>query len=172
MRERSRLSVPLARADPDAPVRDAPEHQRVLVADDQALTRFALRRALEDGGFLVCAEVRNAADAVEAALRDLPDVCLLDLHMLGSIEAIETIASKLEETAVVVVTVARNDPDLFEAMCAGAVGYIPHDTDAERIPLALEAVLQGDIALPRAVVKKLVEEFRARRERRRLPMIE
>jgi DNA-binding NarL/FixJ family response regulator len=172
MRERDRRSVPLARARSDPPFAVAPEGQRVLVADDHALTRFALRRALEDGGFVVCAEVGSAADAVEAALRERPDVCLLDLHMPGSIEAIETIASRFEETAVVVVTVARSDPDLFEAMCAGAVGYIPQDTDAERIPLALEAVLQGDIALPRAVVKKLVEEFRARRERRRLPMIE
>ena len=141
-----------------------------MVADDHPLTRFALRRALEDGGFAVSWDAGDAADAVDAALRERPDVCVLDLHMPGSIEAIERIASALADTAVVVVTVSRNDPDLFDALCAGATGYIAQDTDAEQIPFALESVLRGEIALPRGVVRKLVDEFRQRRPRRLLPL--
>ncbi len=143
-----------------------------MVADDHGLMRFALRRALEDGGFAVTGDTGDAADLIQVALGERPDVCLLDLHMPGALEAIERIASDAPETAVVVVTVSRNDPDLFEALCAGAAGYIPQDTGAERIPLALESILQGEVALPRAVVRKLVEEFRERRQRRRLPLAE
>ena len=172
MPERARLSVPLPGLDPSSSGLERPNGGRVLIADDHPLTRFAIRRALEDGGFVVSAEVRGAREAVEAARRERPDVCLLDLHMPAAIEAIESIASDAPETAVVVVTVSRNDPDLFDALCAGAAGYIPADTDAERIPVVLENVLRGDIALPRAVVGKLVEEFRGRRARRRLPLVE
>jgi DNA-binding NarL/FixJ family response regulator len=58
---------------------------RVLLADDHAPTRAAVREALEaDGGFEVVAELADAPAAVEAALRERPDVCLLDIHMPGS----------------------------------------------------------------------------------------
>jgi DNA-binding NarL/FixJ family response regulator len=170
MRDHDRPLLPVApEASPPPPDSGPP---RVLVADDHPLTRFALRRALEDGGFTVSGDTGDAADLVQAALRARPDVCVVDLHMPGAVEAIERLVSEVPETAVVVVTVSRNDPDLFDALCAGAAGYIPQDTDAERIPLALGRILQGEIALPRTVVKKLVEEFRERRQRRRLPLLE
>ncbi len=154
------------------PARGGPDAATVVVAADRPLTRFAIRRTLEDGGFSVCAEPGDASGAVEAAVRERPDVCLLDLHMEGSIEAIERLTSELPEIAVVVVTASGNDPDLFEALCAGAAGHVPQDIDPERIPVVLESVLEGEIALPRTVVRKLVEEFRARGERRRLPLLQ
>ena len=69
---------------------------RVLVADDHPPTRAGVRMALEANGFEVCAEVGDAGSAIEAARRELPDVCLLDIHMPGDgIHAAEAISREL-----------------------------------------------------------------------------
>jgi DNA-binding NarL/FixJ family response regulator len=142
---------------------------RVLVADDHVPTRAGVRVALEAGGFVVCAEAADAAGAVAAAVREKPDVCLLDIHMPGSgIAAAEEISARCPATAVVMLTVSRNDADLFDALRAGAVGYLLKDIEPERLPAELEAVLEGQAAMPRELVARLVDEFRERGRRRRL----
>ena len=144
---------------------------RVVIADDHPPTRAGVRAALERGGFVVCAEAADGATAVEAARRERPDVCLLDIHMPGDgIRAAETIAHELPETAVVMLTVSRSDSDLFDALRVGACGYLLKDIDPARLPLALHGVLQGEAALPRRLVSLLIEEFRERRRRRRIPI--
>lgn len=144
---------------------------RVLVADDHAPTRSGVRLALEGRGFEICAEVADARAAVEAALRERPDLCLLDIHMPGSgIAAAAAISSKVPEAAVVMLTVSLNDADLFEALRAGAAGYLLKDMDSAQLPRALRAVLAGETALPRRLIGRLVEEFRAPGRRRRLPL--
>jgi DNA-binding NarL/FixJ family response regulator len=86
------------------------------------------------------------------------------------IRAAETIAHELPETAVVMLTVSRSDSDLFDALRVGACGYLLKDIDPARLPLALHGVLQGEAALPRRLVSLLIEEFRERRRRRRIPI--
>ena len=142
---------------------------RVLVADDHPPTRAGVRMALEGNGFEVCAEVGDASSAIEAARRELPDVCLLDIHMPGDgIHAAEAISSELPDVAVVMLTVSRTDSDLFDALRAGASGYLLKDIDPARLPLALHGVLEGEAALPRHLVALLIEEFRERKRRRRI----
>ncbi len=86
--------------------------------------------------------VADAAAAIDAALRERPDVCLLDIRMPGDgIHAAEAIARELPETAVVMLTVSRTDSDLFRALRAGASGYLLKDVDPARLPLALRGVL-------------------------------
>ena len=144
---------------------------RVLVADDHPPTRAGVRIALERDDFVVCAEVADAAAAIDAARRERPDICLLDIHMPGDgIHAAEAIARELPETAVVMLTVSRTDSDLFGALRAGASGYLLKDVDPARLPLALRGVLDGEAALPRRLVALLIEEFRERR-RRRIPLV-
>jgi len=144
---------------------------RVVIADDHPPTRTGVRAALERGGFVVCAEAADGNAAIEAARRERPDVCLLDIHMPGDgIRAAETIAHELPETAVVMLTVSRSDADLFDALRVGACGYLLKDIDPERLPLALYGVLEGEAALPRRLVALLIEEFRERRRRRRIPL--
>jgi DNA-binding NarL/FixJ family response regulator len=144
---------------------------RVLVADDHPPTRAGVRMALEANGFEVCAEVGDAGSAIEAARRELPEVCLLDIHMPGDgIHAAEEISRELPETAVVMLTVSRTDSDLFDALRAGASGYLLKDIDPARLPLALHGVLEGEAALPRQLVALLIEEFRERKRRRRIPL--
>ena len=146
---------------------------RVLVADDHPPTRAGVRAALEqEGSFSVCAEAPDGDSAVEAARRERPDVCLLDINMPGDgIKAAETISRELPETAVVMLTVSRADEDLFDALRAGASGYLLKDIDPERLPHALRGVLEGEADLPRRLVALLIEEFRERRRRRRIPLV-
>lgn len=126
-----------------------------------------MRSALEGHGFTIAAEAGNAAAAIEAAIEHQPDVALLDINMPGNgIVAAVEISTRAPKTAVVMLTVSRDDDDLFAALRAGAVGYLLKDTDPDRLPMALNGVLNGEGALPRTLVARLVEEFRGRGKRR------
>jgi DNA-binding NarL/FixJ family response regulator len=89
----------------------------------------------------------------------------------GGIAAADAITSALPQTAVVMLTVSRNDDDLFDALRAGAAGYLLKDTDPDRLSHALRGVLAGEAALPRALAARVIEEFRGRERRRRLPLL-
>ena len=144
----------------------------VLIADDHPATRAGIRASLEVGGFRVCGEVGDAKAAVQVALNERPDVCLLDVHMPGNgIAAASRISSALEDTAIVMLTVSRSDQDLFDSLRAGASGYLLKETEPERLPLALRGVLAGEAAIPRTLAARLIEEFRERGRRRKLPLI-
>jgi DNA-binding NarL/FixJ family response regulator len=150
---------------------DSAVREIVLVADDHPPTRAGVRLALENGGFSVCAEVGDAAAAVEAAVRLRPSICLLDIHMPGNgIAAADEIGRRVPEAAVVMLTVSQEDEDLFDALEAGAIGYLLKDTSPTRLPDALRAVLRGEAALPPHLVTKVVSEFRQRRRRRRVSL--
>lgn len=140
--------------------------KRVVIADDHPPTRAGVRLSLEEAGFDVCGEAANAAAAVEACTTERPDVALLDIHMPGGgIAAATRITATLPETAVVMLTVSRDDSDLFEALRAGARGYLLKDIDPARLGPALLGVLEGEAALPRNLVSRLMDEFRTRDER-------
>src|SRR5437868_14139157 len=96
----------------------------------------------------------------------------MDINMPGNgIQATREIARQLPETAIVMLTVSRADADLFDALCAGASGYLLKDMDPARLPAALRGVLEGEAALPRHLVALVIEEFRERRRHRRLPLV-
>jgi DNA-binding NarL/FixJ family response regulator len=117
--------------------------------------------ALEQGGLSVCAEVGNASDAVEAALRERPDVCLLDIHMPGGgTAAASMINCHLPDTVVLMLTVSHEGADVFEAFRQGAVGYLLKEMDPAKLPVAVRAALKGEVTLPRSLTGPLVEEFR------------
>jgi DNA-binding NarL/FixJ family response regulator len=144
---------------------------RVLVADDHPPTRAGVRAVLEENGFVVCAEASSAEEAVAAALRETPDICLLDIHMPGSgIAAAGVITASLPDAAIVMLTVSDEDNDLFDALQAGAAGYLLKDTNPARLPHALRGLLNGEAALPRPLVAKLIAEFRDQSARRQLPI--
>jgi len=144
----------------------------VLIADDHAPTRAGVRGALRDGGFAVVAEANRADAAVEGALRERPDVCVLDINMPGSgIAAAARITEQLPDTAVVMLTVSREDQDLFASLRAGALGYLLKDMDPGRLAAALRGVLSGEAALPRTLVARVIGEFRAAERRPSLPLV-
>jgi two-component system nitrate/nitrite response regulator NarL len=138
---------------------------RVLIADDHAPTRAGVRMALERDGIEVCAEVANAFEAVEAALRERPDLCLLDVHMPGGgPSAASKITSNLPGTMVVMLTVSRDNADVLESLRRGAVGYLLKDMNPASLPVAVRAALGGEGVLPRALSAGLIEELRQRPE--------
>jgi len=138
----------------------------VLLADSHAPTRAGLRLALERGGFAVCAVAADADGAVEDAERERPQVCLLDVRLHGGgIAAAARITAKLPETAVVMLAAAEDDLDLFDALRAGASGYLSKDTNPERLPAILGGVLRGEAALSRRLAARVIAEFRARDRR-------
>ena len=143
---------------------------RVLIADDHAPTRADMREALERSGrFTVCAEAADGAAAVEAAVRERPDLCLLDIRMPGSsgIAATREITTRLPGTKVVMLTVSLDDDDLLNALRGGAVGYLLKDIDPDRLPYALNDAMEGGAPIPRRLVARLVSEFRDHGPRRR-----
>jgi DNA-binding NarL/FixJ family response regulator len=143
---------------------------RVLLADDHLGVRAGTRMSLEEGGFLVCAEAADRQSAVDAARRERPDVCLLDVIMPGGgIEAAAQIAAELPGTAIVMLSVSDNEDHLFDAIRAGASGYLLKDMDPHRLSAALAGVLAGEAAFPRRLMIRVIEEF-SERQRRRMPL--
>jgi two-component system, NarL family, nitrate/nitrite response regulator NarL len=133
---------------------------QVLIADDHPPTRDDVRRALERGDMVVCAEAANAAEAVQLALETQPDVCLLDIRMPGNgVAAVWEIKSRLPTTKIVMFTVSEDEKDLFACLHAGAVSYLVKDIDLGRLPQALQDVHDGKAAIPRALVARMVERF-------------
>jgi DNA-binding NarL/FixJ family response regulator len=140
---------------------------RVLIADDHPPTRDDVRRALErDGRFDVCASAADAADAVQAAVRERPDVCLLDIRMPGSgLAAAWEISARLPQTKIVMLTVSDDDTDLFGGLRAGADGYLLKTMNLRRLPDALAGVCSGEAAMQRTLVARVLERFHGREPR-------
>ena len=144
-----------------------PKPLRILVADDHKPTRDDVCRALEDGEtFDICAVAVDAPQAVQAALRERPDVCLLDIRMPGSgVAAAWEIAARLPNTKIVMLTVSDDDADLFASLRAGANGYLLKTMNLKRLPAALAGVCAGEAAIQRTLVARVLDRFRGREPR-------
>ena len=144
----------------------------VVIADDHPYARVGIKASLEearlDGArFEVVAEAADTASAVEAARRYRPQVCLLDVNMPGSgIDACDRVHRLDPSIAIVMLTVSADDEHLFAALRAGASGYLLKDTSATRLPVALLGVLNGEAAVPRSLVARLISEFQGSTRRR------
>ncbi len=141
----------------------------VLLADDHARTRAMVRHALEQSGdFVVCAEAADAAGAVEGARQERPDVCLLDINMPGNgIAAAAEITAALPGTAVVMLTVSRQDEDLFDALRGRSVGLPAEGARRGTVSASrCNGYWRGRQRLPGTLVARLVDEFRDREQHR------
>ena len=136
---------------------------RLLVVDDQALVRAGFRKLLEGvDGFEVVAEAADGAEAVELALLWHPDVVLMDVRMpvLDGIEATRRILSEPGTTArVLMLTTFGLDDVVFDALRAGASGFMLKDAPPEELVDAVWTVAAGDALLAPAVTRAVVEEF-------------
>lgn len=137
----------------------------VVVADDQAVTRAGIRKALEANGLRVVAEASTAGEALDAAVAWRPDVCLVSVGITGGgILAAEQIRRAVPVSKIVMLSDEECNDDLFRALRAGADGYLLSTTSAQRLPSALRGVVDGEAALPRSMTAHLITEFRARRD--------
>ncbi|MGY1725620.1 response regulator [Geodermatophilus sp. SYSU D01062] len=143
------------------------EPLRVVLADDHAPTRISVAEALSGQGVEVVASVDSGDAALEAARQLRPEVCVLDIHMPGNgIVAAADITRELPGVAVVMLTASGDDEDLFAALRAGASGYLLKEMDPARLGPALRGVLAGEAVLPRWLVTRVADAFRAQPRRR------
>ena len=135
---------------------------RVLVADDQAVVRSGLRRILESGdGLEVVAEAPDGLAAVDAAARFDPDVVLMDIRMprLDGIAATARITSGPESPRVVILTTFGLDQYVYDALRAGASGFLLKDALPEEILAGVHAVVRGDGLLDPSVTPAVLARF-------------
>jgi DNA-binding NarL/FixJ family response regulator len=139
------------------------EPLRLLLADDHALFRDGLARlfAYEDD-FDVVGEADGAPAAVEAARRLQPDLVLMDVDMPGGggIEATQRIKAELPATRVVMLTVHDDDETLFNAIKAGAQGYLVKSIRAAEMLDLLRGMVRGEAPISRAMAGRILDEFR------------
>ena len=138
----------------------------ILIADDQALVRVGLRKILEaEPETNVVGEAGDGEDAVSAARRLEPDVVLMDIRMpvLDGIEATRRIVRDRPATRVLILTTFGLDTYVYDALRAGASGFMLKDAPPEEIAAAVRIVASGEALLAPAVTRAVIEEF-ARRE--------
>lgn len=146
---------------------------RVLLADDQLVIRAGLRVLLEgEGDIIVTGEASDGEQAVSLARDTLPDVVLMDIRMPGldGVEATRVIAGdpRLSGVKVLILTTLESDEYVFEALRAGASGFLVKDGDVAEVLRAVRVVAAGEALLSPGATRRLVEELTAWPERGRL----
>jgi DNA-binding NarL/FixJ family response regulator len=142
---------------------------RLLIVDDQALVRAGFRKLLEsEDGFEVVGEAGDGVEAVAEARRLGPDVVLMDIRMprLDGIEATRQLASG-GGPAVLVLTTYDLDEYVFEALQAGASGFLLKDAPPDDLVAAVRTVARGDALLAPSVTRRLIAEFTSRKRPQR-----
>ncbi len=137
------------------------EHPSVLIADDDIPHRQAVREALERHGFVVVGEASDAAAAIGAATRLLPDICLIEIELpVEGLNAIGRIAKASPETMIVVLSRSEHAEDVVTAFTRGASGYLLKGISGERLASTLRGAYHGEPPLSRSLVPYLVDEIR------------
>ncbi len=146
---------------------------RVLIADDQPLMRAGLRALLEgEQDLVVVGEAADGAEAVALAQQTEPHVVLMDISMpgVGGLAATHEILadSRCANANVLILTTFADDENVFEALRAGAGGFLVKDTDPPDLLRAIRVVASGAALLSPAVTRSVIAEFRSRPLRRQV----
>ena len=145
---------------------------KVLVVDDHSVVREGLRRVLEEGSggdLRVVAEAANGAEAVERAVREKPDVVLLDLTMPGpggsGLAVVRTLRDRAPDARVLILSVHDDREYVLESVRAGAHGYLRKDSSPAEIRQAIHAVCAGDSFFSPPVARHLAAAVQGGSER-------
>ncbi|WP_169978423.1 response regulator transcription factor [Microbispora sp. H10836] len=134
----------------------------VLLVDDQALVRAGFRALLARAKTLaVVGEAATGEDAIRQAIRLRPEVVLMDIRMPGmnGIDATRRILTELPATKVIILTTFDTDEHVFEALRAGASGFLTKEVDLAELRRAVEVVAAGEALLSPSVTRRVVERF-------------
>ncbi len=140
---------------------------RVLIADDQPLVRTGLRMILSaEPDIEIVAEASNGREAIAAATEHNPDVVLMDVRMpdVDGIEATRAITSVDEPPSVLVLTTFDLDEIVYDALRAGASGFLLKDAPEDRLTSAIRVIAEGGSLFAPSVTRRLIEEFAKRPE--------
>jgi two-component system response regulator DevR len=136
---------------------------RILIVDDHEVVRLGLRSLLSNqANFVVVDEAASAKDAIEKAVQHRPDVVVMDIRMPGEngIEACRTIKAHLPNTEVLMLTSYAEDEMLFDAISAGAAGYVLKQGGGDELIRAIQRVGQGEALLDPAVTQRVLARVR------------
>ena len=136
----------------------SPEKIRLLIADDHPVVRRGLTAMLEDQeDMTVVAEADDGPAAIAAYRQHVPDVALIDYRMPGldGAEVITAIRSEFHDAQIIIVTTYDTDEDLYQAVRAGARGYLLKDTSLEEFTDCIRRVSRGETRVPEALVARL-----------------
>ncbi|MBI2846221.1 MAG: response regulator transcription factor [Chloroflexi bacterium] len=136
---------------------------RILLADDHTLFRQGLRQILEaEEGMEVVGEASDGTEAVQRAWQLEPDVILMDIQMpkMDGVEATRQIAGRSPKSRVIVLTMYRQDKYLFDAIKAGAQGYLLKDAESAEVTSAIRQVYQGEAIIDPGLAAKMIDEFK------------
>jgi DNA-binding NarL/FixJ family response regulator len=146
-------------AEPEAPAGDS---IRVMIADDHALFRRGLEMVLaEEPGIEIVGQACDGAEAVQVAAEAVPDVVLMDIRMpkTTGIEAARAMKEVAPSAKIVILTISDEEEDLFEAIRAGASGYLLKDIPLDEVAAAVRSVHGGQSLINPSMAGKLLTEF-------------
>jgi DNA-binding NarL/FixJ family response regulator len=134
---------------------------RILIADDHALFRDGLRSLLVAQGHEVIGEAKNGREAIALAHEIKPDLVLMDISMpeVDGLTATRQLTTDLPNVKVVVLTASESEASLFDAIKAGAHGYLPKNLEADAFVEMLDRAARGEPALTPDLARKLLHEF-------------
>jgi DNA-binding NarL/FixJ family response regulator len=136
---------------------------KILLADDHRLFRQGLREICETkGGFIVVGEADNGQEAVDLARQLQPDIILMDIQMpgLNGVQATSLVMETNPAVRVIMLTMYRQDQYIFDAIKAGARGYLLKDLDWPDLIKAVQAVSRGEAIINSALAVRVIAEFR------------
>ncbi|MFH8239895.1 response regulator [Streptomyces sp. NPDC018321] len=148
---------------------------RVVIADDQQMVRQGFTVLLNTQADIeVIGQAVDGLDAVSKVAELVPDVVLMDIRMpeLGGIEATRRIVGAHPDIRVLVLTTFDLDEYVYEALVAGASGFLLKDASADQLAEAVRVVAAGDALLAPGVTRRLITEFSRMRDRPRAPLKE
>ncbi|MGV9344395.1 response regulator [Streptomyces spiralis] len=148
---------------------------RVLIADDQQMVRQGFTVLLNTQPDIdVVGQAVHGLDAVAKVAELTPDVVLMDIRMpeLSGIEATRRVTTETPGTRVLVLTTFDLDEYVYDALCAGASGFLLKDASADQLAEAVRVVAAGDALLAPAITRKLIAEFSRMNDRPRAPLKE
>ncbi len=136
---------------------------KILLADDHTVLRQGIAQMLStQPDMIVVAEASNGLEAVNMARIHQPDIALLDINMpeMDGVEAARRITAELPQTDVIILTMYRRDEYVFEAIKAGASGYLLKEVDLDDLLAAIRAVARGEAVIDPAIANRVLAEFR------------
>jgi two-component system NarL family response regulator len=135
---------------------------RVLVVDDHALFRRGLQMVLEqEDDIEVVGEAGDGSEALEKAVDTMPDIVLMDVRMpkRGGIDACTAIKDAVPSAKIIMLTISDEEGDLYDAIKAGASGYLLKEISIEEVASAIRAVNEGQSLISPSMASKLLTEF-------------
>jgi two-component system NarL family response regulator len=144
------------------PIEKSQDAIRVLIVDDHALFRRGLQMVLEqEPDIAVVGEAGDGQEAIEKAGETMPDVVLMDVRMpkRGGIEATKAIKELMPHIKILMLTISDEEADLYDAIKAGATGYLLKEVSIEEVGNAIRSVQTGQSLISPSMASKLLSEF-------------